>query len=227
VQEPAPQGRSLNILQRINEVRRSNAYIKKNKEVDGKYTVVTHDEVTKHIRQDLIDHGVVIVPWLEGEVTYVDTLRTMGKSPVIQVRGVYVVQFVNVDLPDEVVKVRVAAAADDAGDKGPGKLISYAVKMAILKLFNIETGDREEERVGEKVGGMPEEEVAEWRKRIDALKPGEDPNPLWREALAACKVHDDPTAKTQLRSHLTAKLSTFKTKEKAGERSSAAAGQPK
>lgn len=196
-----------NIYQRINSVREGNAYIKKNKEVDGKYTVVTHDEVTAHIRDDLIKHGVVIEPQLDGEPKEIDTGKTMGKSPVWRITAIYVVWFVNVDQPDDRAKVRVLAQAEDTGDKGAGKLISYAVKMAILKMFNIETGDREEDRIHSDGSKMDENAMADWRAKCDEVKTAPEGAKLWSEMVDACrKINDEPTLLT-LRAYLSASMS--------------------
>src|SRR5258707_145487 len=80
----------MNIYQRINKVRETNEYIKKTKDVDGKYKVVTHDQVTAEVRGDLITHGIVIEPYLVAERVVQDTLMFMGshKNPVIRLEGV-------------------------------------------------------------------------------------------------------------------------------------------
>jgi hypothetical protein len=38
----------------------------------------------------------------------------------------------------------------DAGDKAPGKAITYATKISMLKVFGIETGDNEESRADQR-----------------------------------------------------------------------------
>lgn len=194
-----------NIYQRINKVRESNAYIKKDKEVDGKYTVVTHDHVTKEIRADLIAQGVVIVPWLDSDPVMRDTGKTMGKNPVWMISAIYVVRFVNVDDPKDFCEVRVLAHAEDTGDKGPGKLLSYAVKMAILKLFAIESGDREEDRIdSDKTGGMNETDFKTWTDTIDIVETPEQATKVWKQIVAACKAKKDERSVTVLRTYLSA-----------------------
>ena len=37
----------------------------------------------------------------------------------------------------------------DSGDKAPGKAITYATKISMLKVFSVETGDNEEARFAE------------------------------------------------------------------------------
>lgn len=212
---------SLNIYQRINEVRKTNAYIKKEKTVDGKYKVVTHDQITAELRGDLIAQGIVIEPYLVEHRVVQDTLMFMGqhKNPIIRLEGVVDVFFVNIDEPKDRACVRVPAHALDAGDKGPGKLVSYAVKMAALKLFSIETGEDDEERVEKHASGTGLTVAAydEWSKKIAALK-GETVEKVEEAAQllweliheAVNNIAKDPTSATKLRAQLTSKVSALK-----------------
>lgn len=135
----------MNIYQRINEVRKNIGYIQKDKSVDtgrGSYKAVTHDVVTAMVRQHLIEHGVVIVPSVTSAVFH-------PKEPEAKQRlyeASYSIEFVNMDAPEEKIVVLANAHALDNGDKAPGKAMSYATKYAMLKLFNIETGEDEESR---------------------------------------------------------------------------------
>jgi len=135
----------LNIFQRINEVRKEVEYIRKDKQVQN-YLVVTHDAVTSELRPSMIKHGIVIVPSQSGGAM-VDTGQVTGKgTPITRYEADYSVHFVNVDKPEDRIIVQVSSHALDYGDKAPGKAMSYAVKMAMLKVFSIETGENEESR---------------------------------------------------------------------------------
>ena len=139
-------GSSMNIYQRINAVRKSITYIQKDKSVSagpaGSYRAVTHDAVTGMIRQHLVEHGIIIAPTLIDSVFHA---KEEGAKQRLYSAS-YDVRFINMDAPDECVTIRIEAHALDNGDKAPGKAISYATKYAILKLFNIETGEDEESR---------------------------------------------------------------------------------
>ena len=139
-------GSSMNIYQRINEVRKAITYIQKDKSVSagpaGSYRAVTHDAVTGMIRQHLVEHGIIIAPTLIDSVFHA---KEDGAKQRLYSAS-YDVRFINMDAPDECVTIRIEAHALDNGDKAPGKAISYATKYAILKLFNIETGEDEESR---------------------------------------------------------------------------------
>lgn len=140
--------KGLNIYQRINEVRKEVEYLKKEKAVQG-YKVVTHDQVTGALRDSFIKYGIIVVP-SEINSHVVDTgTTTSNGTPWIRYEAKYQVDFVNADEPTkegEIVTVVVTAHAMDTGDKAPGKALSYGTKMAMLKLFSIETGEDDEER---------------------------------------------------------------------------------
>ena len=136
---------TLNIYQRINAVRKAIGYVQKDKAVStggGSYKAVTHDAVTGMVRSALIEHGVVIVPSVLSAVFN-------AKEPEAKQRlyeATYQIEFVNIDDPADRIVTQQNAHALDNGDKAPGKAQSYATKYAILKLFNIETGEDEESR---------------------------------------------------------------------------------
>ena len=135
-----------NIYQRINAVRKAIGYVQKDKNVSagaaGSYKAVTHDAVTGMVRAALIEHGVVIVPSVVSAVFN-------PKEPEAKQRlyeATYQIDFVNMDDPQDRIVTMQNAHALDNGDKAPGKAMSYATKYAILKLFNIETGEDDESR---------------------------------------------------------------------------------
>jgi hypothetical protein len=135
----------MNIYQRINAVRKAIGYVQKDKAVSTggvSYKAVTHDTVTGMVRAALIEHGVVIVPSVLHSVFH-------PKDPEAKQRlyeATYQIDFVNMDDPADRITTQQNAHALDYGDKAPGKAQSYATKYAILKLFNIETGEDEESR---------------------------------------------------------------------------------
>ena len=135
----------MNIYQRINEVRKAIGYVQKDKAVStggGSYKAVTHDAVTGMVRAALIEHGVVIVPSVVSSMFN-------AKEPEAKQRlyeATFQIEFVNMDEPTDRIVTQQTAHALDNGDKAPGKAMSYATKYAILKLFNIETGEDEESR---------------------------------------------------------------------------------
>lgn len=137
--------KDLNIYQRINEIRKKVEYLKKDKQVQG-YKVVTHDQVTGALRDFLIEYGVIVIPNEMGSVMVNTDTQTGSGTPWMRYEAKYTIEFVNMDTPEETIAINVSAHAMDTGDKAPGKALSYATKMAMLKLFSIETGEDDEER---------------------------------------------------------------------------------
>ena len=160
----------MNIYQRINSVRKSIGYVQKDKAVStggGSYKAVTHDAVTGMVRAALIEQGIIIVP----SVICATFHQKEPDSKQRLYEASYQVDFVNMDQPEERITMNVNAHALDNGDKAPGKAMSYATKYAILKLFNIETGEDEESRYQQEAFDViPFLESIEKSKSMDALK---------------------------------------------------------
>lgn len=135
----------MNLLQRIIEIRKACNYIQKDKSVStggGSYKAVTHDAVTGMLRQHMDAHGVVSWPVL---VSSVSQLKEEGAKQ-FRYEATYDIFFANAENPQDQICIRIEAHAMDNADKAPGKALSYAKKYAMLKLFEIETGEDEESR---------------------------------------------------------------------------------
>jgi hypothetical protein len=135
----------LNLFQRINEIRKKIDYIQKDKSVStggGSYRAVTHDAVTGILRQHLIEFGVVCVPNLIASKAN----DRVGDAKQFRYDATYSFDFINCDKPAEKLTITIEAHAMDNADKAPGKALSYAKKYAVLKLFEIETGEDDESR---------------------------------------------------------------------------------
>lgn len=128
---PVPDDR--NIHQRLLDVMREVSYIQKDRKIPGLgggYSVVTHDAVTAAVRPALVKHGVIYYP---QNLTCVQN----GNRTEMQLD----IKFVNAAKPDDFILVPSLGYGIDAQDKGPGKAVSYAVKMALLKALGLETGE--------------------------------------------------------------------------------------
>ncbi len=120
-----------NIYQKINAVMKEVDYIQKgDKKVNNQYNFVSHDQVTAKLHPALTKHGIVVLPSVLKMIQ--DGNRTVAEIEV---------SFVNIDDPQDKFSVLYTGYGIDAGDKGPGKAISYAFKYAMLKTFVLETGD--------------------------------------------------------------------------------------
>jgi hypothetical protein len=142
----------MNLLQRINEVRKSIDYVKKDRNVStgqsGSYKAVSHDMVTAMVRDHMVKHGVVSWPVLVASVANpFEVDANMVRAKQFRYEATYDFHFANADDPKDELVIRIEAHAMDNADKAPGKALSYAKKYAILKLFEIETGEDDESRV--------------------------------------------------------------------------------
>ena len=141
----------MNLLQKINKVQESIKYIQKDKAVStggGSYKAVTHDVVTAMVRPAMIEQGIVCIPCLiESE----SKPKEEGAKQ-FRYEATYDFKFVNIDDACDFQTIRIQAHAMDNADKAPGKALSYAKKYAVLKLFEIESGEDEESRFSDDTG---------------------------------------------------------------------------
>ena len=139
----------MNLYQRINEVRKSINYVQKDKTVStgsgGGYKAVTHDQVTGMVREHMVKHGIISYPvFVESLSNPKEVNSAMEIAKQFRYEATYDIVFVNADEPSDFLTIRIQAHAMDNADKAPGKALSYAKKYAILKLFEIETGESDE-----------------------------------------------------------------------------------
>lgn len=180
----------MNVYQKINEVRKQVDYVQKQKSVStggSSYKAVTHDEVTGIIRAHLVEQGIVIVPSLKASSTSPTTTKDGSISNVIRYSATYEFRVVNADDPADCFVMEVEAHANDNQDKAPGKALSYAKKYAVLKLFEIETGEDEESRFKEKEPFPVHEWIAKFNEAADMPQLAE----AYKLACEACKVGGD------------------------------------
>ena len=129
------QQQTLNIYQRIQLVMQEISYIKKGDDkVNNMYSFVSHDEVTARLHPLMVKHGIVCMTSITNHAQ--DGNRT---------EATITLTFVNVDSPADKVEVGGFGYGIDPQDKGPGKAVSYAVKVLLLKTFLLETGERDNE----------------------------------------------------------------------------------
>ena len=134
-----------NIFQRLNAAREKVAYLQKDANVQG-YKAITHDAVTSAVRDPFIEHGIMPTISLESSNTEI-VGKTKNDNQIIRYEGAYKIKFINIDNPDDHFTIVIESHANDHGDKAPGKAMSYAMKYALLKVLNIETGESEESRI--------------------------------------------------------------------------------
>jgi len=96
----------------------------------GGYRFASHDAVVGALRAAIVENGLVIVPSIHEHGQ--DGNRTWM---LVEVR------VVNAQCPEDSAAVYTLGFGVDSQDKGPGKAMSYATKMALLKMFCLPTGE--------------------------------------------------------------------------------------
>lgn len=184
----------MNLYQRINEVRKSINYVQKDKSVStgaGSYKAVTHDQVTGMVREHMVTHGIISYPVLVDSVSLPKEVNAaMEIAKQFRYEATYDFHFVNMDDASDSLVIRIQAHAMDNADKAPGKALSYAKKYAILKLFEIETGEDEESRYQEK----EEFNISIWSQLITDSQNIEGLEKTYLEAKALCLKLGDASA---------------------------------
>jgi hypothetical protein len=142
-----------NIYQRINEIQKAVGYVKKDATVgfgNNTYKAVSHDAVLDSLREQLVKHDVVVVPQQRDLGVTLKTGETAKGKDWTLFRALYDIKYVCADNPTDFLIVSVEGHGEDQNDKADGKAITYACKMAHLKLFLLATGINDEERHEEK-----------------------------------------------------------------------------
>ena len=132
--------KSMNLWQRINWIRSEVPNLSRDAKLD-KYRGVSHDQVTDAIRPLLVKYGVLTIPSLQKSEAHDTNIKYKSGRQLVQYRSSWTVEFVNIDVPEQRFSIRVEGHADEAGDKGPGKVASYAIKYAYLKMFAMAAGE--------------------------------------------------------------------------------------
>lgn len=189
----------MNIYQRLNEAKKKIAYVQKDKDVStggGSYRAVTHDQVTAHTRQILMDVGIAVIP-TELECRVEDTGSVTAKgAKFIRFEAKYRIAFVNVDTPAEQICLDITSHAIDNGDKAPGKALSYATKYALLKVLQLETGDDDESRMAPEAVPV---DVEKYATAIGAAADLEHLQGIWKAIAEDCNKTGDTDAYKSLK----------------------------
>lgn len=195
---------TLNLYQRINEIRKKIDYIKKDKSVStggGSYKAVTHDQVTALVRDHMVEFGVVCYPILVASLMNPKEVNAnMETAKQARYEATYDFVFVNIEAPEDKLTIRIESHAMDNADKAPGKALSYAKKYAILKLFEIETGEDEESRYQE--AGLSDERIEVLISRIKLAQTDDEKKSQYKLAVDECRQFNDVEAANKIKAAL-------------------------
>lgn len=129
------------IYKAIAGVMSEDLYIKRGSAGQG--TGVLYDEVISVLKPLLVKYGIVVmVDFLA------DTSRANGKGNYIY-EAYFDIHYICVEDGSRHTS-KIVSHSMDAGDKAPGKAITYAAKISHVKVFGFETGENDESRAEEK-----------------------------------------------------------------------------
>lgn len=98
------------------------------KKVNGLFPYASHNRVVRTFQPHFCKAGVFVATTVKNHVREGNLTSVTLK-----------IKFVNIDAPEDFVEIEAVGQAVDAGDKGPGKAVSYAFKYGLLKMFCVET----------------------------------------------------------------------------------------
>lgn len=151
----------LNLYQKISAVMKDVSYLQKDDAIEfkaTKYKAISEEKVTSAVRQSLINHGLVILPFeqnhsREGTLSTVDTKY----------------KIVDIDTGQFEILVSSGTGADTQ-DKGVGKAMTYSYKYLLLRTFAIPTGE-DPDKISS--AELDAKEKAEKEKMITAKEVGD------------------------------------------------------
>lgn len=148
-----------NIYQRMLAIMAELEYIKKRPKAGLPYPYIAHDDVTEAVHGLFIKHRVYVA-------TSVVDSRQEGNRYWGRIR----LDWVNADKPEDRCSTFHEGHGVDNQDKGPGKALSYAVKMGVLKGLWLATGERDIEQ--DQIPYESEITDADYNKAIKLMNEG-------------------------------------------------------
>ena len=129
----------LNLYQKIADVKANiEGFTKDTKGYN--YSYVSGSQVLHRIRNKMIEHNLLLVPYTENE-EIIETTNAKGKTEhIFKLKLTY--KWINADNPQEVLEVPFfAVGQQDDVSKAHGTALTYAERYFLMKFFNIPTDE--------------------------------------------------------------------------------------
>jgi len=139
---------SLNIYQRLSNVRKTCGYIKKENE-GYQFKYVSSSQTLGHLHNAINENGLILIPEIVSQDLQETTNQKGNKEVFTKLSMVFT--WVNIDNPDEKIICQWTAQGLDNAEKGIGKALTYAEKYFLLKFFNIATDKDDPDKFQEKM----------------------------------------------------------------------------
>ena len=136
---------TLNIYQKLIEVRKSCSYLKKENKGE-QYQYVSSSQTLAALKNKMDELGLLLIPSVVGKNIRESTVEFKDKYDKPKRQTTYFTEldmeytWVNAEDPKETItSTWYGQGVDIAGEKGVGKALTYAEKYFLLKFFNIPT----------------------------------------------------------------------------------------
>ncbi|MBY6181036.1 ERF family protein [Staphylococcus warneri] len=129
----------LNLYQKIADVKANiDGFTKDTKGYN--YSYVSGSQVLHRIRNKMIEHNLLLLPYTENEEV-IETTNAKGKTEhIVKLKLTY--KWINTDNPQEVLEVPFfAIGQQDDVSKAHGTALTYAERYFLMKFFNIPTDE--------------------------------------------------------------------------------------
>lgn len=129
----------LNLYQKIADVKANiDGFTKDTKGYN--YSYVSGSQVLHRIRNKMIEHNLLLVPYTENEEV-TETTNAKGKPEhIVKLKLTY--KWINADKPQEILEVPFfAIGQQDDVSKAHGTALTYAERYFLMKFFNIPTDE--------------------------------------------------------------------------------------
>lgn len=127
---------SLNIYQKLIEVRKSCPYLKKDNK-GFQFNYVSSSQALGTLRDEMDAQGLLLVPSVTSAVKSEKTTKKGDIEILTELNMKFI--WINAENPVEFIECPFYAQGIDSGEKGVGKALTYAEKYFLLKFFNIAT----------------------------------------------------------------------------------------
>lgn len=132
----------MNIYEKISNVMKNVEYLSKDDKVEfgnTKYKAISEEKVTREVRKELNNQGIVIIP-INMEIENKELIRTeKSVNMLTTVHAKYRIQ--NIEDISDYIEAESVGTGVDTQDKGSGKAMTYAYKYLLLRTFAIPTGE--------------------------------------------------------------------------------------
>jgi hypothetical protein len=199
-------GISMNIYQKLIEVRKEVPYLQK-ENAGAQYKYVSSSQVLGNLKAKMDELGLLLIPSVsshkvtESIIERLDTAGSIDKRTTTYFTEIdMIMTWINAEKPEEKIACSwYGQGVDIAGEKGVGKAMTYAEKYFMLKFFNIPTDKDDPDAFQRKMEDEPQQKPPSSKPSTQRPNstPSQAPNATVTDAqlkrlFAISKAHNVP-----------------------------------